>query len=308
MTYRSGEYKVVRPTGESATARPPIILAIDSQEWTLRSYESVIGPRGYAVTRAYTGQQGLNLLAAIRPDAILVGTHMADMSVAAFLDAVKEAAGWTPTLPIIVTTSGNDGHGYRADVLRRGAWTVISPPVDGEAFSAQLDVFVRAKMEADRIRDAALVDEQTGFYSLLGLARRARELAADAYRRSAPLACIVVSAESGDGRPADVASLELAEALRRTSRSSDLVGRVGSSQFAIVATADSRFSAEGVLARLRHALRDVRAPGAEGEYPLQAGIAQVANFRESALPVDDLLKRATQSLHTQLLHPAHLPS
>ncbi|MDX2184114.1 MAG: diguanylate cyclase [Gemmatimonadaceae bacterium] len=283
-------------SSDSTPMRPPIILAVDSQEWTLRSFESVIGPRGYAVTRAYTGKQGLGLLRAIRPDAILVGAHLADMTILSFLEQLRATSGVSASLPILVTTSGVDVPGHRVELLRAGAWTVITPAADPESFVAQLEVFVRSKMESDRLREAALLDEETGFYSLRGLAHRAREVAADAYRRSAAVACIVVSPAQDEGATVDEAVIrELAEALRRISRGSDLIGRVGANQFAIVATADGVNGMEAALGRLQQALQETPATS-QRTAPLAVGISQIDNYRQAALPVDDLLRRAAQSL------------
>src|SRR4051812_17285291 len=40
-------------------SRPPLVLIANDQEWSARSLESILGPNGYAVVRAYTGQQAL---------------------------------------------------------------------------------------------------------------------------------------------------------------------------------------------------------------------------------------------------------
>lgn len=254
----------------------------------MRSFESVIGPRGFAVTRAYTARQGLALVPVLRPDAVLLSTHLTDMDVVEVLQALASGPHAGPTLPVIVTSSGMDGNGHKADYLRAGAWAVVQPPIDAESLLAQLQVFVRARVESERLRQAALVDEETGFYSLRGLARRGRELAADAYRRSAPLACIVVGLDPESGSDA-IASL--ADALRRVSRSSDLVGRVGANEFALLAEVEATAGADAFADRLRDAFAD----GDAAARALRLGVAHVSNYREAALPIDDLLKRAAGS-------------
>jgi PleD family two-component response regulator len=299
---------VSKPSTDTPLHRTPIILAIDGQEWTLRSYESVIGPRGFAVTRAYTGKQGLSLVRAIRPDAVLVSSRLPDLSTVGFLEALRDSLPGAAALPVIVTTAGHDASPHRVELLKAGAWSVVSPSTDPEAFVAQLEVLVRAKLETDRLRDSALVDEQTGFYSLRGLARRARELAADAYRRSAPLACVVVGAvgDTADGALDDAAVRDLAAALRRVGRHSDVIGRVSARQFAIVATVDLEQGVDAVLARVRQAMQ-VDGTAAE-PVELTYGLAQVPNYREAALPVDDLLQRASTQAHRRSVVGMPLPS
>src|SRR5262245_57140608 len=36
---------------------PPLVLVANDQEWSTRSLESVLGPRGFATVRAFTGKQ-----------------------------------------------------------------------------------------------------------------------------------------------------------------------------------------------------------------------------------------------------------
>ena len=58
----------------------PIVLLIEDQEWTARSLESILGPNGCAVFKAYTGHQGLDILRRVIPDLILVDCHLPDMT------------------------------------------------------------------------------------------------------------------------------------------------------------------------------------------------------------------------------------
>ena len=40
----------------------PLVLLVDDQEWTSRSIESILRPRGHVVLKAYTGRQSLELV------------------------------------------------------------------------------------------------------------------------------------------------------------------------------------------------------------------------------------------------------
>ena len=44
---------------DKTPAASPLVLIANDQEWSARSLESILGPNGYAVIRAYTGQQAL---------------------------------------------------------------------------------------------------------------------------------------------------------------------------------------------------------------------------------------------------------
>ena len=58
---------------------PPLVLIANDQEWSARSLESILGPNGYSVIRAYTGQQALDRARTAHPDLIILDAQMPDM-------------------------------------------------------------------------------------------------------------------------------------------------------------------------------------------------------------------------------------
>jgi diguanylate cyclase (GGDEF)-like protein len=126
----------------------------------------------------------------------------------------------------------------------------------------RLERLVAARRDADRARDEGLTDEATGMYNARGLEHRLKELHALAGRRHGPLACIVLALDqpdlsrpggirSGDGlRPSEL----LAEALQATRRGSDVLARLGTAEFAIVAPESDVEGAAALAERLILAL------------------------------------------------------
>src|SRR5690606_3902115 len=57
----------------------PLVLLIDDQEWTSRSIESILRPKGHVVLKAYTGQQALELVTKVNPDVVIVDVHLPDI-------------------------------------------------------------------------------------------------------------------------------------------------------------------------------------------------------------------------------------
>ena len=96
--------------------------------------------------------------------------------------------------PVVMTTAGPASRSQRLDAYRAGVWEYLSLPVDAEALILKLSAFVRAKREIDRSREESLLDDSTGLYNVRGLARRAREMGAEASRRHSALACVAVTA------------------------------------------------------------------------------------------------------------------
>ena len=66
------------PNREKAPATPLVLIAND-QEWSARSLESILGPSGYSVVRAYTGQQALERVRTAQPDIIILDAQMPDL-------------------------------------------------------------------------------------------------------------------------------------------------------------------------------------------------------------------------------------
>ncbi|HXT48780.1 MAG TPA: response regulator, partial [Gemmatimonadaceae bacterium] len=66
-------------TDVGLSPRPPLILLANEHEWAARSFETVLGPHGYAVLRAYTGRQLLGLVRSAQPDLIMLDMRLPDM-------------------------------------------------------------------------------------------------------------------------------------------------------------------------------------------------------------------------------------
>src|SRR5690554_6500708 len=61
---------------DNAPEFTPLVLLVDDQEWTSRSIESILRPKGHVVLKAYTGQQAIELVTKVNPDAVIVDVHL----------------------------------------------------------------------------------------------------------------------------------------------------------------------------------------------------------------------------------------
>src|SRR3954470_19159350 len=222
----------------------PLVLIANDQEWSARSLESILGPSGYSVVRAYTGQQALERARTAQPDLIILDAQMPDVHGFEVCRQLRSDPQFSATTPIIITTSGPSGRTQRLEAYRAGAWEFLGQPVDGEALLLKLATFLQCKREVDSLRDESLLDPTTGLYNMRGLARRAHEIGADAFRRRDPLACIVLSPEPEGVTPAEPPDEEIqriaeqvGQLFRRAGRFSDAIGRLGHSEFAVIAPA-----------------------------------------------------------------------
>lgn len=287
--------------------RPPVVLIANDQEWSARSLESILGPNGYAVLRAYTGRQALELARTAQPDLIMLDERMPDLGGSTVCRLLRDDPRIGAHVPILITTAEPADREQRLGALRAGAWDHFGEPLDGEMLLLKIDAWVRAKRQVDLAQEESLVDSLTGLYNMRGLARRARELGADAVRNHAPIACIAIAPEDEPSVFTDKAMDEiiervvvhLGEIIRREGRLSDAIGRLGPTEFAIVAPATHAEGARSIVERLQRAIGN--APftvGNEQQRTLRVrtGYYAVPDLSTSALDPVELMVRAAADL------------
>lgn len=287
-------------------SRPPLVLLANDQEWSARSLESILAPNGYAVLRAYTGKQMLELARTAQPDLVIVDLRLPDVSGIDVCHALREDPRFNPATPIVITTSGASEREQRLAAYQAGAWEFASQPLDGEVLLLKLDAFLRGKREVDRLRSESLLDPVTGLYNMRGLVRRAREISAEAQRLHAPIACVAFSpvAETVDlgERPVGGATERVVEHLgaviRRAGRVSDAIGRLGPTDFAIIAPGTGGEGAVRMMERMQEMMdaQPVALGDAEHKVKIRAGYCAVPDFSESAVDAVEMLLRATTAL------------
>jgi len=285
-------------TDHGREASPPLALLASDQEWSTRSLESVLGPHGFASVRAYTGRQALELIRRTQPDVVIIDSGMPDISGIDLCQKLRNDPEFPSSTPVVMTTAGPASRSQRLDAYRAGVWEYLSLPVDAEALILKLSAFVRAKREIDRSREESLLDDSTGLYNVRGLARRAREMGAEASRRHSALACVAVTA-SGAGENDELdprVAEELGDLCRRTSRASDAVGRLGRSDFAILAPSTDDAGAIRLAERLRLAAMAMFGNNSSVTYELRAGYCAYEDFSRSPVDAVELLLRAATAL------------
>jgi PleD family two-component response regulator len=283
----------------------PLVLIANDQEWSARSLESILGPNGYSVVRAYTGQQALERARTAQPDLIILDAQMPDMHGFEVCRVLRSDPRFSATTPIVITTSGPSGRTQRLEAYQAGAWEFLGQPLDGESLLLKLGTFLKSKREVDTLREESLLDPGTGLYNMRGLARRAKEIGSEAFRRRDPLACVVFSPEP---EPVDPGAAEdeeeqrmtdqIALLFRQAGRASDAIGRLGQSEFAVIAPATGPEAALRLVRRLGGSIESSPIPirGGERCVRIRAGYCAVPDFAESSVDAVELLLRATTAL------------
>jgi PleD family two-component response regulator len=291
---------------DKTPAASPLVLIANDQEWSARSLESILGPNGYAVIRAYTGQQALERARTSQPDIIILDAQMPDIHGFEVCRALRSDPRFSTTTPIVITTSGPSGRTQRLEAYRAGAWEFLGQPLDGEALLLKLHTFLQSKRQVDMLREENLLDSGTGLYNMRGLARRAREIGSDAIRRREALACVVFAPETElenvDEEAPEEELLRMSDQVgvvfRQVGRVSDAIGRLGPTEFAVIAPATGADGAVRLVSRLGDAVEATRIPvrGGERSVRVKAGYCAVPDFAESSVDAVELLLRATTAL------------
>jgi diguanylate cyclase (GGDEF)-like protein len=287
------------------TSDTPLVLIANDQEWSARSLESILGPNGYSVVRAYTGQQALERARTSQPDLIILDAQMPDMHGFEVCRTLRSDPRFSATTPIVITTSGPSGRTQRLEAYRAGAWEFLGQPLDGEALLLKLHTFLQSKREVDRLREENLLDPGTGLYNMRGLSRRAREIGAEAFRRRDPIACVVFAPddpgeepESQEDEETRRLSDQVALLFRQAGRASDAIGRLAPAEYGVIAPATGPDAAVRLVRRLGGAIESSPIPvrGGEKTLRLRAGYCAVPDFAESTVDAVELLLRATTAL------------
>jgi PleD family two-component response regulator len=284
-------------------------LIVSHQEWFSRSLETILAPGGYTVRRAYTAPSAIQQARHAHPDAIAVDSALPDRDGLELCRELRRDAAIPPSTPMVVISAEPPTRQRRLDALRAGAWDYLGPPFEAEEFRLRIEAFVRAKLDADHARAEGLVDAATGLYNARGLARRARELGAQAARQHAALGCVVFAPAVGSA-PSEASGDEalstlvdvLAAALKRAGRLSDAIGRLGPAEFAVVAAGADARGAMRLAERLARALAGA-ATAATPPVQLRAGYYAVPDFHTAPVDAGEAILRATAALQAAQADP-----
>jgi PleD family two-component response regulator len=295
---------------ETATSRPPLALIANDEEWWTRSLESFLAPKGYAIIRAYTGQQALERAHEATLDLIILDAEFPDLSGLEVCRRLRSDPRITTSTPILMTTAGRYTREQRLEALGAGAWDFLGLPLDAEELLLRLGSYLRAKFDADRIREEGMVDPLTGLYNLRGLMRRARELGSDAYRHGRGLACVAfapqVQAAEGSGDAGQVlwsAVERVAGVFRAQGRVSDAIGRIREGEFVVIAPDTDEEGAYRLARRLVDAVQTRALEEGKAPLILLAGYDAVPDLRAAGIQPAALLAGATTALRRTEAEP-----
>ncbi|HMG17586.1 MAG TPA: response regulator [Gemmatimonadales bacterium] len=286
-------------SGQSAGLPLALVAGGEEGSWI----EELLSANGVAVLRAPTGQHALARARTTSPDVIFIDAVLSDMSGLELSRTLREDPRVSKSTPILVTTPHSPTRDQRIAALRAGAWECIGRTTDGVELVLKLHAYMRAKLDADRSRAEGLLDPSTGLYNRQGMARRVQELGSYAFREHGSLACVVLALDldpdaAAAGDAAAAAILKSVQALKAASRLSDVIGRLGPTEFAVIAPATGPPGALQLAERLVRAIRETATAGGQ-RLPVRqvrVGYEAVSNVGYAPIQPVDLLIRASAAL------------
>ena len=192
--------KGAMPTLDST---PPLVLIASDQEWSGRSLETIIGPRGYAVVRAHTGQQVLETVRTTHVDLLILDTRLPDVDGIQLCRRLREQRIVSGHHADHTDDFGAGDARQQHRRLRRGRVGLLSAPRGRRPAAVEDGQLRSAKRAADRAQEESLLDESTGLYNFRGMARRARETGAEALRVRGAMACVALAPVMDDAVEAE---------------------------------------------------------------------------------------------------------
>lgn len=280
--------------------RPFVVLVSSDSDLTNRSFASVLTQNGYSVLQSRNADETFALACGMNPDAVILDGH-SPVAVGT-CQRLLASPRFSAATPVILTTADGNARNDRLAAYTAGAWDICSHPVDGNILLVKLQTFIKAKLLADRARDASLLDAATGLYNADGLSRRGSEIGADALRRRLPVACVTFAVLSDDpasnfATQSDVLA-HIASTCARVGRASDAIGRFDGRLFAIIAPATDTIGAQRLLRRYHSALVEswVSLSDCDAGLAYVGGICASDDFSESAMSVSEMLSAAADRM------------
>ena len=285
--------------GNPRTSLPLVLLSQGApgrgeHEWLI----NLLSANRYTVLEAEGGASFRVRAAGAQPDLIVL-TEGADGAGLDLARALRADGHIDPSTPILLILPRAASRADRLATLAAGVWALITPPYDAELLIQQIGVYVAARLDAIRALGDGLIDRPTMLYNRTGLARRARELGALAYRDHAAIGCldfvIDVPPTTAAGRGSDAAPVvaHCVQALRAATRQSDVVGRVGATEFVIVAPGADAAGCRRLARRVGKQLLE-----REPLHRIRGGYDAVFNAGYAPFSPVELLVRASTAVRT----------
>lgn len=246
-----------------STANLDRILLVDDDEAGRAALGAVLAENGYDVTTAGDGRAARALLEASTPDLIVLDVNLPDMTGFELFAQLRDREE-TREVPVLFVSGSTMDEQSVVRALSSGACDYLRRPFGAREFLARMEVALRQRMLLLEMKRLGTTDELTGlpnrraFYEALERERRR------AHREETDLSVVVIDIDrfknvndTHGHATGDRTLRAIAKVLRMQTRATDVAGRVGGEEFALVLPATSRAGAAELAEKLRREMAAV---------------------------------------------------
>jgi two-component system, cell cycle response regulator len=280
-----------------------LVLIADPSAATRRRMGRTLRAAGHDVADAGGAAQALALCREQRPDVLVVASALIERDELPLVDLVKGDLDIFRTA-VVLTVPEELPVEAAQELLRRGAQDIITEPVRDAELVARVQSAGRVKSlqeelveQTRRLESQLFQDPLTRLYNRRFLFTQLAALVSGARRHGRPMAAAMIdldafkSVNDRHGHEAgDRVLIAAADALRRSLRAEDVLGRLGGEEFLVLLPDADEESAASAAARLR-----VAVAGARGPVRVTASVGW-AVLADDENP-DDLVRRADEALY-----------
>lgn len=277
----------------SASSRPTVLVVDDDPD--LRMLAGMQLGQGFDVIQASDGEECVQKASEQQPDVILLDMMMPGMNGAEVLTALSNDP-LTADIPVIFLSALGTTDD-RVKGLESGAVDYIAKPAEPKELVARVGAAARTKARQTEIASRTSSDSVTRLPERDAFEHRLAQEISRSERSSAPVSILLIDLDQLDvvneqlGRPAgDRVLSEVAEALKSTLRTADVLYRYGGDEFAAVLPDTELGTAYLAAERCRAAMAEVQAAGT----PTRASVG-VAQF-SSGRAAEEVIARAEIAL------------
>jgi diguanylate cyclase (GGDEF)-like protein len=317
------------PSDEAAAVEPARrkdaklrVLVVDDDRSVLLLLDKLLYNAGYQIFTATDGKQGLHMAMECRPHLIVADWLMPEMDGLQFCRTLRSTTIGRGVYLILLT--GVEEEARLLDAFDAGVDDYLVKPVNPRVLLARLKagervVSLQTEVESDReeirrfaaelamtnrrLQEAALLDSLTGIPNRRYAMDRIYQEWSAAERSSRRLACMLIDVDNfkriNDTYGHDVGDIVLqrvADALKQTARTQDVICRIGGEEFLVVCPDTDAVAATHGAERLRVAANALRI--SVGNVSLQVTISVGVAAMDAAMRgPESMIKAADQAVY-----------
>ena len=232
------------------------VLIIDDDPASVALARQWLKKDGHGIVTAADGEEGLAMAVREEPDLILLDVHMPGMNGFQVCERLK-ADSRIRHIPVIFLSAADETR-EKVKGLDLGAVDYVTKPFDRFELPARVRAALRTKRLQDLLTVYSEIDSLTEVYNRRVLMERLEQEWNRTRRYSTTVAFIMCDIDhfknvnDTHGHPTGDQVLErIATLLRKSVRSSDMVGRYGGEEFGIIMVNADRASAASAAERYR---------------------------------------------------------